>query len=170
MAFDLVKNGRRIHGKGKGMFKKAVGWILDAANRHCDALVFLTDEDGDRSRLRQMDDAQHWNGTNLPRACGIAIRKFDAWFLADETVLEEILGAHVDRQPEPEKTAEPKAQCRSLLENSKLVDSLGELYEQVAQCINVGTLSDRCPNGFAPFAERVQALGQATQGTSPGHL
>jgi hypothetical protein len=143
------------------MFKKAVGWMLDAANHHCDALVFLTDEDGDRSRLRQMDDAQHWNGTNLPRACGVAIRKFDAWFLADETALEEVLGAHVDRQPEPEKTPDPKAQCSSLLESSELVGSLGELYERVAQYIDVSTLSDRCPHGFAPFATRVQALGPA---------
>ena len=156
--FDYVRNGRRVHGKGAGLFKKAVGWMLDAAIRHCDALVFLTDEDGDHSRLRQMDEAQQWRGSDIPRACGVAIRTFDAWFLADETALQVVLGGRVDRQPDPEQTTDPKARCKGLLEQSSQVNSLGDLYGQVAQRTAIDTLSARCPKGFAPFAGRVRAL------------
>jgi len=157
--FDFVKNGRRVHGKGRGMFKKAVGWMLDAQFRRYDALVFLIDEDGDRSRRGQMDEAQEWAESGLPRACAVAIRRFDAWFLADETALKAVLGVHIDRQPEPEKTPDPKAQCKAILQQSDEAASLGDLYEQVAQYLDFGTLSQRCKNGFTPFAERVRRLG-----------
>ncbi len=60
--FEFVKNGRRVHGKGRGMFKKAVGWMLDAQSLQYDALVFLTDEDGDRSRRRIILDRTWWVG------------------------------------------------------------------------------------------------------------
>ncbi len=162
-SFDLVKNGRRVHGKGRGMFKKAVGWMLDAQFRGFDALVFLTDEDGDRSRRTQMDQAQDWTGSSLPRVCGVAIRKFDAWFLADEAALQAVLGVHVPRQPEPEKTPDPKAECKALLDQSGGARSLGDLYAQAAQQLDFDTLSQRCRAGFAPFAHRVRALAQVSE-------
>ncbi len=157
--FDFVKNGRRVHGKGRGMFKKAVGWMLDAHLRQCDALVFLTDEDGDRSRRSQMEEAQAWMGTRLPRACGVAIRNFDAWFLADETALTAVLGVHIDRQPDPEQMPDPKRHGQTLLGKSEAMESLGHLYEQVSKQVELATLSQRCKDGFAPFAERVRRLG-----------
>ena len=91
-AFDFVRNGRRVHGKGRGIFKKAVGWMLEAESRF-DALVFLTDEDGDRSRRGQMDKAQEWTGAG-----------------------------------------------------------------KLASEIDLDALTQRCRNGFAPFAERVSGL------------
>ena len=156
--FDFVKNGRRVHRKGGGMFKKAVGWMLDAEFRRYDALVFLTDEDDDRSRRDQMEEAQAWGGSTLPRACGAAVPKFDAWFLADEVALRAVLKVPVDRQPEPEQMRDPKHECERLLGKSEAGGSLGHLYEQVARQADLATLSQRCKNGFAPFAERVRRL------------
>lgn len=150
-----------IHrGKGQGFFKRAVRWLLEAQKRGFDALILVIDEDGDSQRIRDMTEAQESTLAAIPRALGVAIRTFDAWMLADENALTRVLGFHVQRQPNPETTSDPKAVCRRLLKerDDGLTMKLREMYAAVCDAANLDTLQSRCPKGFAPFAKRVKEI------------
>lgn len=82
---EMVKNIRATQGRGDGFFKKAIASATEARKRGCDAVVFLIDEDGDGSRVAAIDKAQANEViSEFPHAFGVAIRRFDAWILADE--------------------------------------------------------------------------------------
>ena len=146
------------HGKGRGYFKKAVRWLLEAEKEGYDAVVLVIDEDGNRDRVREIRDAQEYASTAIPRALGLAIRTFDAWILADETALTQVLGYQVQQQPAPETIRDPKSVCASLLEDAEPTVGANEMYAAVARAAQIETLESRCPKGFAPFAQRVRAL------------
>ena len=149
----------RTHaGKGKGFFKRAVRWTLEASRRGYDALVLLIDEDRMNDRVRQLDDAQLCELVKLPRAIGLAIHTFDAWMLADETALASVLRCPVERQPDPESVRNAKERCRSLLEASGSPYSQSRLYADAAGKVDLRKLKERCPRGFKPFAARVSNL------------
>lgn len=156
--FDRFKNApRRLHGSGNRLFKRSVDWILEAARRGFDGVVVLIDEDGDLDRRRAITAAQAHESTPTPRACGVAIRTFDAWFLADEQALTRTLGKTVQRQADPETQRDPKAACDSLIACADII-SRSDLYRRLADCMCVQTVCERCPAGFKPFAERVESL------------
>jgi hypothetical protein len=146
------------HGKTSGMEKKAIRWMLDARKEGYDALVFLVDEDGYRDRLKQAERAQEDRTSDIGRAVGVAVRTFDAWMLSDEQALAEVLGIAVGRQPEPELQKNPKGDCAELLANSNAEMSQREFYREIVRQLSIAKLSERCPLGFAPFAERVDLL------------
>jgi hypothetical protein len=146
------------HGKGRGYFKRAVRWMLEAQKRGHEALVLVIDEDGRPERLQEFADAQQYAGTPIRRAFGVAIRTFDAWMLADEKALTEVLGCTVSRQQTPESIVEPKRRCGELLDNSAESMTASEMYTAIARIIDIGVLQTRCRKGFAPFAQRVQEL------------
>ena len=162
LEFDRVSNNRihAFHGKGKGYFKRAVRWLREAEDRNADSLVFLIDEDGRSERIEQISDAQESNISQLPRAMGVAIRMFDAWMLADEKTLSEVLGDKVNRQADPETIRNPKRVCADLLTKSQAQMSQSEMYTNVSQLIDVDILCDRCPLGFKPFAGYVRNVFQ----------
>ena len=88
------------------------------------------------------------------------MREFDAWILADEKCLSGVLGMQVERLDGVEKISDPKQVCRRLFDSSQLKGGKNttRMYALVAGAVNLDTLIERCPTGFAPFAERVQAL------------
>jgi len=151
---DRVANPdlRAFHGKGQGFFKRAVRWTLAAEKRGFDALIFIIDRDGEPERVRQIDRAQDLNDVELRRALGVAIESFDAWMLADEKALTQVLGRSVDTQRSPESIRRPKEVC----------DELGilrrDLYQEVCRILDIELLIRRCPGGFATFAQRVRDL------------
>lgn len=153
----------RVHlrpGRNAKFKKRALAWLRFAERNGHDAIALVIDEDGDSQRQRDLDAAQddeHWR---LPRAFGVAIRTFDAWILADEQALTNVLGYQVDTQPSPESIHEPKSACENLLERGPSSIPQREMYGRVAQSVNLDLLVERCPRGFAPFAERVRALAQ----------
>jgi len=149
---------RRVHTKGRRYFKRMISWLKHAAEHRFEALIFVIDEDGDESRTAQARDAQEEQRWNVPRAFGVAIRKFDAWMLADEQALTATLGFTVERQRNPEIIPDPKQVCASLLDQSRNTLRQREMYAVVAQETNLTLLEERCPRGFRPFAERVRAM------------
>jgi len=56
------------HGKGRGYFKRAVRWMLEAQKRGHDALILVIDEDGHPERSQEFADAQQYTGTTIHRA------------------------------------------------------------------------------------------------------
>jgi hypothetical protein len=154
----VSRNDIHTHrGKGQGFFKRAVRWLLEAHKRGCDAVVLVIDEDGEAQRITDMDRAQDETSiTSIRRALGVAVRTFDAWMLADERALSAVLGYNVPRQRSPEAIKAPKQECESL--GGKAEIALREMYAAVAKCAAIAVLRERCPTGFAPFADRVEAL------------
>jgi hypothetical protein len=148
-----------VHGKGRGYFKRAVRWLLEAKRRGFDALVLLVDQDGERERSKQISEAQDSEEfSQLPRAMGVAIRTFDAWMLADEMALTDVLRCPVNRQAEPETIRDPKEVCASLRTNGRNQMAQSEMYAKIAQRVDITVLVSRCPSGFRPFAERVRRV------------
>lgn len=146
------------HGKGKGYHKKALRWILEAAKRGFDAIVLVVDQDDVPARRHEIDDAQNSEMSPIKRALGVAIRSFDAWILADERALSEVLGMPVNRQGSIEQLRDPKGICERLLAASECRVTQTKMYELVTKGADLHTLSERCRRGFGPFAQRVKTL------------
>ncbi|MCL4192410.1 MAG: DUF4276 family protein [Thermoguttaceae bacterium] len=147
------------HGKGRGYFKKAIRWMLEGQKRDFDGVVLVIDQDNYPERKRELDDAQqHVQITSIPRALGVAIRSFDAWMLADERALASVLQCAVSAAPAPEEINDPKGFCATVLRESGRDLSQTEMYAAVASTAEISLLAQRCPRGFAPFADRVCKL------------
>lgn len=147
-------------GRGGRYKKRALGWIRLAEREGYDAIILVIDQDGDEGRKQQFDRAQDDPRLSFPRALGVAIKRFDAWMLADEQALSDVLGMHIDPLPNPESEDDPKGKCESLRNVSHSQLSLREMYAAIAERTAMERLKDRCPNGFAPFAQRVRTLAE----------
>ena len=160
LVFDRVSRNdiHTFHGRGSGYYKRAVRWLLEAEERGYEAMVLLIDEDGDRERRRQIGDAQGCSLSRLARAMGVAIRSFDAWMLAHEQALTDVLGRRIDRQPEPETIRDPKRLCADLLAGSPNRMAQSEMYARVADRVDIAVLSSRCQMGFGPFSRYVRQV------------
>lgn len=151
-------------GKGTGYTKRALRWLKEARKREMDALVLLVDQDNPEYRRdEQLREAQEYQNPKvsaftLPRAMGVAIKTFDAWMLADEKALAEVLGCAILKQRDPETIRRPKEVCQKLLDESVNQMAQREMYAEIALRLDLGILSSRCPKGFKPFAERVRAV------------
>ena len=158
--YDRVSNNtiHAVHGTGNGYFKRARRWLIEAEKRGVDALIFLIDEDGKAERIEQIRRAQNYPIPQLPRAMGVAIRMFDAWMLADEKALTEVLDYNINKQADPETIRNPKQMCEELLTNSQIEIPQREMYARVSSKINIDILCNRCQSGFRPFATYVRNI------------
>jgi hypothetical protein len=147
----------RIHGKGSRVLKRAVRWLLTATEERFDALVLLIDQDGDRTRVVEVDLAQATDLSPLPRAMGVAVRTLDAWMLADERGWHAAGNDAVTRQRDPERLRRPKDVCLELARGIAGERPLRDVYADVSATSEISVLETRCPRGFAPFAARVRA-------------
>jgi hypothetical protein len=153
-----------FHGVGDGHTKRALGWLEWAQQEKYDALILLIDHDRPKEkRSEQIRKAQEfWDpdepASNLPRAMGVAIKMFDAWMLADEKALTEVLGCTVAKQRDPETIGQPKKVCERLLANGANQMAQREMYAEIALRLDVDALTSRCPKGFKPFAKHVRRM------------
>ena len=147
-----------LKGKGGGYTKRVIAWMAYARRAGFDALILVVDQDGDQERERQLNDAQSDDRIAFPRAIGVAIKRFDAWMLADEKALTRVLGVTVNRQPNPETLGDPKQTCADLRDDHGADISQTEMYSHVAKIADLATLKNRCPKGFGVFASRVRQL------------
>lgn len=147
-----------IKGKGGGYAKRVMAWLVHAKRAGFDALILVVDQDGDQDRERQLNTAQSDERVSFPRAIGVAIKSFDAWMLADEKALTEVLGNAIERQPDPETLNDPKQSCRELRNDCGKDFSQTEMYSRLAKTANLSVIETRCPKGFGEFAARVRQL------------
>jgi len=157
---DKVSNPKvRVHaGKGSRYCKRALAWMRHAKKNGYDALILVIDQDNQPDRIKQFTEAQKTDDILFRRALGVAIHTFDAWILADERALSQILNDVISPQSRPEEIRDVKERCAQLLTNSKVALSQSEFYAAVAAKARIDTLEKQCPKGFAPFAERVRLL------------
>ncbi len=161
---DIHRRLSPLHGIGGFDYcKRALQWVQEAQKRGYDAVVLLLDEDGYPDRTKGVNQAQVRlsKTTMLPRALGVAVCTFDAWMLADEKALSEVLNRIVSCQPSPEGISDPKSVCQLLRDGSPECElGLAEMYNLVAEKTRLDILDQRCPFGFKPFAERVRSLAK----------
>lgn len=138
--------------------KRFIGWLAYAEAHAYDAVIIVVDEDGDATRSVGATKAQNRLDIEIPRAIGVAIRAFDAWMIADEKAWSKALDRTVDRPPDPEGIRQPKEHARILQASAGRSVGLRELYETIASNADLAVIEERCPRGFAPFADRVRAL------------
>ncbi|MEZ5944453.1 MAG: hypothetical protein R3C18_23945 [Planctomycetaceae bacterium] len=149
---------QRVHGRGDRHVKKLL-WILnDAAKSDYEAVVLLIDRDGDKSRQSAIDIAQVSDFVNIPRAFGVAVESYDAWFLADHAKLAELLDIRIDMISQPEKKSDPKSLLRNYKNQSAYEGTQRQLYFDLAEIVDLELLKQRCPGGFGEFSERVLQL------------
>src|ERR1700722_11030763 len=148
----------RVHGSGRGYFKRAMEWMQFAHAQNYDAIVLVVDQGNFTNRRTELNEAQNNLRYPIPRAFCVAILEFDAWMLADEKAITRVMGRTIQRQPDPEDISDPKAHCLALCHSNSQKTGLGELYAEIATHLDLEVLTNRCPKGFAPFAKRVRAL------------
>ena len=166
---ELQTTGKRIRelaghmhpGKGDRLGRKFIGIMRMAEREEFDAAVILIDHDGDDTRLKSATYAQEATVTSFPRAVGIAVRSFDAWFLADHAALSHVLSTTVDMQPDPESHPDPKSVCQTLNGSVPGERRLRDFYAMISAIVDIQILRNRCPVGFAEFAKRVEGLKSA---------
>ena len=164
IVFEPWKNPRnanrrfRSSGKGDGVFKKFIAALIDAKSRGFHGVIGLVDCDRDRSRIRSVDQAQSESTIIFPRAFGVAIETFDAWFLADEVALSSYFGINVQAQPDPESCSDAKSVIKALRNSGELFDGLADCYSELAKIVDLEMMARRCPNGFAVWMQRVAKL------------
>lgn len=163
---DLRPTSKRIRelsghvhpGRGNPLARKFIGIMRLAERQGFDAVVILVDQDDDPSRHSAASVAQETTFTTLPRAIDIAVRSFDAWFLADHAALSEVLNTAISMQPDPERHEDPKSVCQGLRSSGLHNYALRDMYSLVAAIANLDVIKRRCPKGFEVFANRVNAL------------
>ncbi|MFV0443704.1 MAG: hypothetical protein ACK5Q5_09050 [Planctomycetaceae bacterium] len=150
-----------VKGKREGHYFKRLQRLLWLAEREeFDGVVAVVDEDGVRDRREGVSKANADQAFRIPRAFGVAIPTFDAWMLADESALSDVMNCKVQRQPDLEtmKRTEPKSRVDGLNRLSDYSLTRTELYVQVAKKLDQKRLSQRCPLGFAMFRGLLLAL------------
>lgn len=160
-----VQRRNPLHGKGEGFFKLAMRAMIEAQKNRFDGIVLLVDADRDHDRIRQFSQAQEDQRSSIRRALGVAVEAFDAWILADHQAMSQVLAATVQLQKLPETLAggkgsanHPKHVCRQLMNQHRWNGSQAKFYEAVCRCADLDVVAERCPTGFAPFLQRLQAL------------
>ena len=148
------------HGKGQGYLKRCIRWMLHAEKQGYDAIVLLVDRDGEKNknRISEVDAAQVNPLASIRRAFGVAVESFDAWMLADQVALSKVFKSTVQRQPDPESMVNPKQAFRQLFQTTQFEGSVSEHYAEICAVADLAIWQERCPRGFAPFAERVRSL------------
>lgn len=146
-------------GKGGKLFKKAIAWVREAQKRRVDGVVFLTDYDKANvgpDRVSQLTEAQlnQEFAPSIRRAFGVPVKSFDAWMIADEAAMTQVLVTPVNRTPAPETISDPKNAAREIVGERM---SLRDFYRDVAACVRLEELKSRCPVGFGPFYERLKS-------------
>lgn len=134
-----IRGGGRM---GSQHTRKVLAAICAAETSGYDAAVILVDEDGDPARVAAMTAAQaEVSVTTLPRACGAAIRTFDAWMRADEQALSRSLDGHpVTRSRAPERLSDPKLEMQSIHIASSVGRSLASIYADIARLCDLNIL------------------------------
>jgi hypothetical protein len=153
-----VRDDRRARGDRHA--RKLIAILDEAEKGRFDAVCILFDRDGDKSRELAATTAQETNYVAIPRAVGVAVESYDAWYLADELALTTELKVNVDRQSDPEVEKSPKDKVRRLLQAHNYPVSQREFYSAIAASISLQLLINRCPAGFAVFHERVKSISE----------
>jgi hypothetical protein len=126
-------------------------------------IVFVLDSEGDlKGRKKELTEGRDRAYPEFPMAVGVAHPCIEAWLLADAAAIGK--GLNLAKTPAiPEKPEELPAPCHDGKHNPKAI--LKEIAKReisaddkdcIAAVLDISLLRQRCPLGFAPFAEEVE--------------
>lgn len=156
--------------QGKGLWQKVAFAKRQAHYNRSTAAVFVMDSEGDEHELErkrtEMKKGRDHEFPEFPAAVGVAHPCIEAWLLADASAIRRAFDMPIGPAvpDEPEKCPAP---CQSRRENPKtlLARAVGsrkllsaKKKDDIAAAMNdTSLLRERCPLGFAPFADEVEA-------------
>jgi hypothetical protein len=161
----LVKRRAFAFLQGKGLSQKVCFAKRQARYNGSAGAVFVMDSEGDekdrRTRHGELTSGRDRELRDFPMAVGVAQPCIEAWLLADGHAIGRALGVSavpaVPDDPEalPAPNRDRKLNPKAVLAHLG-VNSVAE-KEAVAKAMNdMDRVCQRCPSGFAPFAEEVQ--------------
>ena len=155
---------RRLH--GRSFARKIRVAMIDAVWMGADGIVIVVDRGGRKNsarldEMRRGKESAEKDRVRVPAALGIAIEELEAWLLADEQAIAQVLGTRgTGSHPDPEGIKDPKARLKQAYHTDGAHREDWERHEAVAEALSLGVLRKRCPKGFQPFyAEVTQVLG-----------
>jgi len=166
----LVKTRRLMHLQGKTLRQKVWFAKREAHDSKSDAAIFVIDsEASDRTLpgIRQdLEDGRDAGLSQFAMAVGVAQPCIESWLLADAAAIRRALGLSATPAV-PDRPEELPAPCRdeSQSPKSELARIAGstkkelstEEKDRIATAMNDMRLPrERCPGGFAPFADEVE--------------
>jgi hypothetical protein len=128
-------------------------------------VVFVLDSEGDlKGRKKELTEGRNRAYPDFPAALGVAHPCIETWLLADADALRQ--GLTLTETPAaPDKPEELPAPCRDTKSNPKAI--LREIAgitrrevstddkDRIAVVLDLSLVRERCPLGFAPFADEV---------------
>lgn len=163
----LVKRRSFAVLEGKGLAKKVQFAKRQARQNQSDGAVFVLDTEGNmKERVEAMTEGRDREQPDYPMAIGVAHPCIEAWLLADPTAIRR--GLNLSNTPTiPDEPENLPAPCKNHRHNPKTVlAALGESRQKeisteskdnIAKSMsNMTLVRERCPRGFAPFADEVE--------------
>ena len=176
----LVRTSRHIHpdvkNKGHKDARRVKRFMIEAGGDGYEALFVVVDRDADRAKERAVRRAPDELRQETPAAfaietvVGVAIETFDAWMLADDQAVSEVLGCDASAEGHPESLAgAPNTKDHTKTRMDGLIRSSAsagkhrwQLYPRIAEKASLARLKRKCPKGFGRFAKEVRAVGAAS--------
>ncbi len=164
----LVKRyGRLFLGQSGSMMQKVRFARRQAYYNRSHGAVFVVDSEGDlKKRKQEVYKGRELGPADLPMAVGVAHPCIESWLLADAEAIRCGLGlSHIPNiTDKPEELSAPcrdrnhnpktvLAECSSHRQNELSVENKDIIAKAMS---NMALLKERCPQGFAPFAEEVE--------------
>jgi hypothetical protein len=132
--------------------------------------VILVDRDGKRvggDRLTKLREGRRTAASEVPTcaAVGVAIETIEAWLLADEGAMTEVIGVNIARQPDPETLdgakgtpRHPKAVLEACMTPAKARGlRAADIKRRIAEAADLKVVEARCSAGFGRFAQEVRS-------------
>lgn len=163
----LVKRRPFASLEGKGLAKKVQFAKRQASCNKSHGVAFVIDSDGDLAgRLSEMVAGRDRELPHYPMAIGVAHPCIESWLLADPAAIRRALDLpktpkvpdELERLPAPlqNRAYNPKTVLRDI-SATETKELGGREKDCIAAAMNDMTLlRNRCPEGFAPFADEVE--------------
>jgi hypothetical protein len=128
-------------------------------------VVFVLDSEGDlKERRKELIEGRDRGCPEYPMAVGVAHPCIEAWLLTDAGAIRQGLGL-AELPAIPEKSEQLPAPCHNQKNNPKAIlrkiaetakrELCSRDKDSIAALIDLSLLRQRCPLGFAPFADDV---------------
>jgi len=153
------------HLQGKGLWQKVKFAKQTALYRRSAGAVFVMDSEGNhRGRLGELSRGRDAAYSEFPMAVGVAHPCLEAWLLVDPLAIVRALGLSslVEVPPNPENLPAPQANRahnpKTVLARcaARLAISSREATQLALAITDLAALRNRCPVGFAPFAQEIE--------------
>ncbi len=149
---------------GKGLWQKVRFARRQALCNGSHGAVFVRDSEGDlKGTVEQLHKGRDHGPSRLPMAVGVAHPCIESWLLSDATAIRR--GLDLSEAPVvPDAPEDLPPPCRNLkavlagIAGSRKMDLSAKEKDAIAAAMNDMELPRaRCPLGFAPFADEVEA-------------